>query len=489
MTTGRALTPQTKHGMPTQFLYPEKTTMPRVLDDAPVDRLASFVSTLRFELLPAEIIEKTKIHIADTLGAALAGTRSNEFRIARQVIRSEGNARIWGTAEHAGARDAALVNGVAAHAFELDDSGGCDHSGAVVIPAVLAALAESPHAISGKELIAAVVAGYDVGRRVLEATGGYDSHNSLGWHSTGTCGTLAAAAAVANLRGLDALATRHAITLATSFSSGLWAFIHDGSQAKKIHAGRAAEGGLLAALLAAQDFAGPSMVFDDVWGGFFRTFNKDACQPPKLCEDLGEIWKIKRAVLKPYASCRGAHSAIDALEDLLNETGRDPAQIDTIGLRMSAMLMGMCGAKQNGAMAPTQMSLPYALAARCVFGTAGLQAYCAKRRADSRVHALMQKMHLSIDETMLPLDEPVVTLVFEDGPSVSRMVPRATGSAERPMQPTAIEAKFHELATMSLPAEQAARLWSALADLENLEDCRTLEAMLEGDSGTRPLFQ
>ncbi|TWI28277.1 MmgE/PrpD family protein [Mesorhizobium tianshanense] len=463
--------------------------MSRVLEDAPVDRLATFVSTLRFELLPADVIEKTKIHIADTLGAALAGARSNEFRIARQVIGSEGKVRIWGTAELANARDAALVNGVAAHAFELDDAGGCDHSGAVVLPAVLASLAESSRAISGKEMIAAIVAGYDTGRRILEATGGYDSHNSLGWHSTGTCGTLAAAAAVANLRGLDAPATRDAITLATSFSSGLWAFIHDGSQAKKIHAGRAAEGGLLAALLASQGFAGPSKVFEDVWGGFFRTFNKEACQPQKLCEDLGETWKIKRAVLKPYASCRGAHSAVDALEDLLHETGRDPTQIDRIELRMSAMLMEMCGAKQNAAMAPTQMSLPYALAARCVFGTAGLQAYSAERRADRRVHALMQKMSLSIDEAMLPLDEPVVALVFEDGLSFSRMVPRATGSAERPMQPTAIEAKFHELATMSLPAEQAAKLWSTLADLENLEDCRTLDAMLEGDAGTRSLFQ
>lgn len=293
--------------------------MPRVAADAPVDRLASFLSALRFEALPADVVEKTKVHIGDTIGSALAGARSAEARIARRAAGAPGSALIWGTGHRAAAREAALINGVAAHALELDDSGGCDHSGAVVIPAVLAAIAEAKQPVTGRELIASVAAGYETGRRVLEAAGGYDSHNGLGWHSTGTCGTLAAAAAVARLNGFDDLATRDAITLATSFSSGLWAFIHDGSQAKKIHAGRAAEGGLLAARFAGEGLAGPSKVFDDVWGGFFRAFNKDACEPQKLCEGLGEDWKVRRAVLKPYASCRGAHSAIDALDDLLSE--------------------------------------------------------------------------------------------------------------------------------------------------------------------------
>ncbi|MCM5690623.1 MmgE/PrpD family protein, partial [Sinorhizobium meliloti] len=443
---------------------------------------------LRFEALPADVVEKTKVHIADTIGSALAGARSAEARIARRAAGAPGSALIWGTGDRAAAREAALINGVAAHAFELDDSGGCDHSGAVVIPAVLAAIAEAKQPVTGRELIASVAAGYETGRRVLEAAGGYDSHNGLGWHSTGTCGTLAAAAAVARLNGFDDLATRDAITLATSFSSGLWAFIHDGSQAKKIHAGRAAEGGLLAARFAGEGLAGPSKVFDDVWGGFFRAFNKDACEPQKLCEGLGEDWKVRRAVLKPYASCRGAHSAIDALDDLLSESGRDAAEIDRIELRLSAMLMGMCGARESGAMAPTQMSLPYALAARCVLLTAGLQAYAADRRADPRLRAVMDRMLLTVDDRMQPLDEPVVTLLFEDGVRLSRMVPRATGSAERPMRPAAIRAKFEELAAMSIETEQADPLWRTIAELEHLEDCRALEPLLAGDGNRRSVF-
>lgn len=463
--------------------------MNRSLADTPVDRLARFVSAVDYDSLPAGVVAKAKVHIADTLGAALAGARSREVAISVQAMRPAGAVRLWGTSLTGSGRDAALINGLAAHAFELDDAGGCDHSGAVVLPALFSALHEIGAPVDGKRMIAAVVAGYDVGRRVLEATGGYDAHNGLGWHSTGTCGTLAAAAATANLLGLGALATRDAITLATSFSSGLWAFIHDGSQAKKIHAGRAAEGGLLAALLAANGFAGPSRVFDDVWGGFFNAYNRSPCQPELLAEGLGEVWKINRAVLKPYASCRGAHSAVDALQDLLAETGRDASDVARIDLSMSAMLKDMCGAKVGGAMAPTQMSLPYALAARCVFGTAGLEAYTEEHRLHPDVHALMDNMTLSVDDTMDAMAEPVVALTFRDGHRAERMVPRATGSAERPMQPAAIEAKFRELASMSQTADAVGTLWQRLGKLEQFEDCAQIAFLMAGHADTVPTFR
>lgn len=462
--------------------------MNRLLADAPIDRLACFVSALDYDAIPDAAVAKAKVHIADTLGAAIAGARSVEFALTLQAVKPVGATRLWGTGLAGSPRDAALINGVAAHAFELDDSGGCDHSGAVVMPAVFSALHEIAGRVDGKRMIAAVVAGYDAGRRILEATGGYDAHNKLGWHSTGTCGTFAAAAAAANLLGLDASATRDAMTLATSFSSGLWAFIHDGSQAKKLHAGRAAEGGLLAALLAAGGYAGPSRVFDDVWGGFFTSFNKSACQPELLSEGLGDVWKINRAVLKPYASCRGAHSAVDALEDLLSETGRDASDIAHIDLSMSAMLKDMCGAKVGAAMAPTQMSLPYALAARCTFGTAGLKAYTEQHRQHPDVHAMMDRIDVAVDETMDAMAEPFVTLRFKDGTKVERMVPRATGSAERPMQSEAVEAKFRELAAMSLPADSIDALWIALGSLDKVEDCLEIEALMAGNADSLPSF-
>lgn len=140
-------------------------------------------------------------------------------------------------------------------------------------------------------------------------------------------------------------------------------------------------------------------------------------------------------------------------------------------------------------MAPTQMSLPYALAARCVFGMAGLQAYTEENRLHAGVHALMDGMNINIDDGMAPMAEPLVTLTFGDGVEIERMVPRATGSAERPMQSTAIEAKFRELAGMSLSCENLDALWYALGKLEDVKDCSLIEALMVGNADSIPTFR
>jgi 2-methylcitrate dehydratase PrpD len=404
----------------------------------------------------------------------LAGTCAGEFSMASQVLTSEGPALVWGTDRYITPRDAAILNGVAAHAFELDDSGGCDHSGAVVLPALLAALSDIKTQISGEDFIVAVNVGYEVGRRVLEASGGYDAHSKLGWHSTGTCGAIGAAAAVAKLKGLDAAGIRDAITLATSFSSGLWAFIHDGSQAKKIHAGRAAEGGLLAAQLAAQGYAGPLRVFDDVWGGFFNAYNHGTSAVEMFDAGLGEVWKVNRAVIKPYASCRGAHSSVDALQDILRDTGKAASDIVSIKIRLSTMLMDMCGSKRCDTMASAQMSLPYALAGRIAFGTAGLKAYNEDRRLGCEVQDALNLIELMPDETMKAMDEPHVTVIFDDGTEYTTTVPRATGSSERPLPIDDIRAKFNELAAMALTDEQTQSVWQYVMALDAYGDARSL---------------
>ncbi|WP_174365742.1 MmgE/PrpD family protein, partial [uncultured Caballeronia sp.] len=129
-------------------------------------RLAGFIAETSGETLPAAVVHKAKRHILDTLGASLGGATAVEARSVRALMSlgSKGEIRAWGTSQSFNARDAAFVNGVAAHALELDDAGGCDHSGAVVLPAAFAALACTDRAVSGREFLTAVVIGYDVGR-------------------------------------------------------------------------------------------------------------------------------------------------------------------------------------------------------------------------------------------------------------------------------------------------------------------------------------
>lgn len=444
---------------------------------AAITRLADFCAALRFEDLPDAVVAKARVHLLDTLGAAFAGTRAREFAQVLATIdtRADGGARILGTALRASARDAALVNGVAAHVFELDDTGGCDHSGAVVVPALFAA-AEGRH-VSGRDLLVAFVVGYEVGRRVLEAAGGYDRHNGAGWHSTGTCGAIAAAAAVAKLWGLTPDETRHAITAATSFGTGLWAFIHDGAQTKKIHAGRAAEGGLLAAQLAARGFTGPSQVFDEVWGGFFRSHDHAPGDPSRFTDGLGEVYKLMRVSLKPYASCRSAHSSVDALADILAETGRSAADIDTIAVAASNLVVDMCGRPDIEPLAAAQMSLPLAMVSLAVHRTAGLPAYAEARRHDPAVAAMLARLTVTRDPAQAAMDEPLVTVRFKDGSRAEKRVPRATGSPERPMSPAAVNAKFAELAGMRFPEATVSAIAAAVDGLADAEDIAPLLAL------------
>ncbi|AME24737.1 MmgE/PrpD family protein [Burkholderia sp. PAMC 26561] len=454
-------------------------------------RLAGFVAETSGETLPAAVVHKAKRHILDTLGVSLGGATAVEARSVRALMSlgSKGEIRAWGTSQSFNARDAAFVNGVAAHALELDDAGGCDHSGAVVLPAAFAALACTDRAVSGREFLTAVVLGYDVGRRVLEACGGYSPHNNYGWHSTMTCGAFGAAAASARLLGLDAIQTAAALGHAGSFSGGLWGFIHDASQTKRMHTGRAAEGGLLAALLARQGVSGPTQIFEDVWGGFFNAFARETQQPEALLADIGVVWKLMRCSIKPHAACRSTHAAIDATLELLQGRAADLDKLTGVHVSLSAFVNQMCGGRDLNTLASAQMSLPYAIATALVNGQAGIGAYLDAQRHDPRIAAAMRRIMLEIDPAMSDLDEPVITLAMSDTEPRSRRVDIPLGDPRNPVSDAALVAKFRALAGMTIPEASVDALETALLDLDTLADVRTLTQWLGGDADARPVVR
>ena len=461
------------------------------MNDTAVTALGRFCAGTRFDDLPPELVVRAKQHILDTLGATLAGSAAVEPRQLLQVLGAEGatgSSPVWGTDRALGSRDAAFANGVAAHALELDDTGGCDHSGAVVLPAAMAALAVARsrgRTVSGRDLITAVVLGYDIGRRVLEACGGYSPHNGQGWHSTATCGTFGAAAASAYLLGLDAAQTRAAFGHAASFSGGLWAFIHDASQTKRLHAGRAAEGGLTAALLAQQGISGPAQVFEDVWGGFFNAFAPTSKQPEALLDGLGSIWKLLRCSIKPHASCRSNHATIDAVLGLMAAHPGLAQQVERIDVKLSGFVSGMCGGRDLSTLSSAQMSMPYAIAVAWVFGDASLARYVAPARTDARLAAAMSLVRLDVDPAMAALDEPTVTITSTRGQVVSRQVPVALGAPSHPMSDAALRAKFDLLAAVALDAAPADALASQVLRLDALDDAAGLLPLLVGHSAKR----
>ncbi|MEA9390425.1 MmgE/PrpD family protein [Acerihabitans sp. TG2] len=451
------------------------------LGSNPQQVLAAFITDTTFDHLPPALVARCKRHILDTLGAGLAGASSEVAQDMVRLLAAEGasaQASVWGTTLATSPRNAALLNGIAAHALELDDTGGCDHSGAVVLPALLAILPLCPQPVSGKTLILATVMGYDIARRVLEACGGYAAHNGAGWHSTATCGVFGAAAAAARLLGLSTAQARSALGIAGSFSGGLWGFIHDGSQSKKLHAGRAAEGGVLAALCARQGISGPGALFDHHWGGFLTTFAADGARPEALTHALAREWKLERCSIKPYASCRGTHAAIDAAGVLLDRLNVGHQAIEKVEVRLCPFLNDMCGNARLHTLAAAQMSLPYAVAARLVFGHAGLDAYGDQERRDPRLLDMMARIELQIDPTLSADGEPEITLQTREGDRLSLRVDIALGSPANPVNDLQLRDKFLSLATRVLPATQAQLLWARGMALEDEEDIGALVALL-----------
>lgn len=431
--------------------------------------LAAFYARLRAEDLPAETVHAVRRHVLDTLGAALAGVRQPEpeavFATARIAYGDGGAALLWGRAETAAPAAAALVNGTAAHALELDDASGCDHSGAVVVPALLAALPLAAGAEEG-DLIAGVVTGYDLGRRMLEASGGYDAHNNAGWHSTGTCGVFGAAAAVARLLGCDEATTRNALGIAGSFASGTWAFMSEGAMTKRLHPGHAAASGVLAVLLARSGMTGPAEIMDAPWGGFLSTYAGDKADWPALTTGLGKDWRIHRSSIKPYASCRGTHAAVDAMLRFRRE-GASPENLAAIRVNVHPTIVRMCGATEVSTLLDAQMSLPYALSVALVHGGADLPMFSEAVRRDHVV--LAQARRVEIVESVEPMTNVAAELViqFNDGGQRRLRIDVPLGSAANPLPDDGVIAKYRSLATPIIGPEAASRLEDAVLGLGN----------------------
>jgi 2-methylcitrate dehydratase PrpD len=280
--------------------------------DHPSRTLAMFAAGLRFDDLPPAVVLRVEELFLDWFGSALAGKGARPVRALERVAEvmgpQQGDAEILVSRRRTSPFFAAMVNAASCHVAEQDDvhNGSVFHPAAVVFPPVLAVAQAS--GASGRSLLTAAVAGYEVGIRVGEFLG--LSHYKV-FHTTGTAGTLAAAAAVGNLLDLDAGAMLDAFGSAGTQAAGLWEFLRDAADSKQLHTAKAAADGLLSAYLAAEGFTGAKRILEGAQGmaaGMSR--NAD---PAKLTDRLGERWALTETSFKYHASCRHTHPAADAL--------------------------------------------------------------------------------------------------------------------------------------------------------------------------------
>ncbi len=276
------------------------------IDTTPTATLARFASELRFDRIPAAVLRRAEDLLLDWIGSALAGKGARPVeaieRFAVQMGPSDGVSEVLISRRQTSPLFAAMVNAAASHFAEQDDvhNGSVFHPGAVVFPPALAAA--QARALSGRDLLTAAVAGYEVGIRVGEFLG--RSHYKV-FHTTGTAGVVAAAAAAGRALGLSADKMRDAFGSAGTQAAGLWEFLRDAADSKQLHVAKAAADGLLAAYLAHDGFTGAARILEGAQG-MAAGMSTDA-DPARLTDRLGERWALAETSFKWHAACRHTH--------------------------------------------------------------------------------------------------------------------------------------------------------------------------------------
>ena len=452
--------------------------------------LARFGAAFSLDDVPEDDRHYAKLLALDLFGCALAGLDTEEARLARRAAHSlspdGGGASIWGTGEAAAPGVAAMVNGTAAHALELDDFHGVDHSGAVTLPALLAA-ADTGGEADGRRVLEGMVFGYEVGRRLLDGAGGYRRHNAAGWHTTGTLGSYAAAAAVAKLLGLDGQRMAWALGIAGSFTGGTWAFNEDGAMSKRYHAGAAAQTGLQAAFLAREGFTGPAAVLEAERGGYFPLYGEGMTPAARAAADgLGRDFRIGWAGVKVYACCRGIHSALDVALDFRRQHGLRAEEIDSVHVLCTPVQKGQLGLSPPKTRIEAQFSLPYSTAVAFLHGEAGYEFFTEKWIGDPEIEALAARVVLEADESRSLEEEPVITVRTRDGQVFTGQQPVPVGDPANPVPEADIRAKYRALAGRHLAPGTVRRLQEAVLALDRpgrLAEVRAILACRADRSG------
>ncbi len=417
--------------------------------------LVAFLQPLQAGDLPAQVLDRARYFLLDYLGVAIRGSREESSAAVQRMVQrigANGCATVIGTRMRTIPGLAAMANGAAAHAIEMDDthSGGSIHLGATMYSTALA-LAETMPETSSDAFFAAVVAGFEAAARIAMAVQPKE-HYALGFHMTGTCGVFGAAITSAKLLGLTMEQTLAAVGIAGSMAAGSMEFLADGAWTKRIHPGLAAQNGIHAALLAAEGFTGPLRILEGR-DGFLQGYSRKPI-PELLTEDLGQSFEILHTAVKPHACCRYMQGPIDAELAIMREHNLEASQIHKIEVAVLEAGWGIVSEPREKKYNPesvvdTQFSMPFGAAVAALDGAAGLAQFTLEKARSPKIRELMNKVTLVKDpriEQTFPQEWPArVSIELAGGERYEKFVRYPKGDPENPLSWDELAAKFHAL--------------------------------------------
>jgi 2-methylcitrate dehydratase PrpD len=416
-----------------------------------LESFAEYFSNARFENLPPEVVEKTKLLMVDYLGVSIAGLKMDFPKMTIDYLESlegVGQATMMGSSRKVPAIHAALGNGVSGHALDMDDGfryGGV-HAGVAVIPAAMA-FAESLR-LDGKQLILSIVCGYEIVNRISKAMN--PSHLGRGFHTTGTIGVLGAAAACGVLANLNKEQMASALSMAALQGAGLLEILTHGCMVKPLHPGKAAMAGVLAVELAKRGAMGPMTALEGEKGLF--TAMADSVNTEGLFEGLGSDFYIMGQYIKFHAACRHIHPAIDGLLAIMRKESLTYREIDALNISTYPVALSFCGTSTPPETAEAaKFSLATSCAMAAVYGDAGEQRYSMQAVQNQDIQQLALRVTSATSarwaETYPRERGAEIELRTTTGKKFVTEVPLSVGEPENPASDEDFMRKFKQNAT------------------------------------------
>ena len=445
-------------------------------------KLAEFCSQVSIDTLPEEVIHKTKLcmldYIANIYGSLELEAVKNLVSYI-QSLKTSGRATALGCGFKTDIHNAAFINGTTAEAIEAQDGlrFGGNHPGTAVIPAAIA-IAEDAKC-SGRDIIAAIVAGYEAADRPAAAM--HPHHTLSGFLPTGTCGTFGAAAATALLRGYGEDAMLNALGNAGYLTPlSMAEQLMGGYTIKIVQGGQAASAGIMAAELAASGITGAPYVFEGsvLEGGFTQiTTAKTGGTPQfeKLAEKLGEHYSIMDIYFKPYTACRHTHGAAQATLEIMKEKNINPDDIDAVQVYtygIATIAVGK-GVSEGDTFVSAQFSIPYIVAACLLDGELSPRQLTEKRMADSRVIGLAKKVKVDMDEELNSVypekTSSRIEIIMKGGEKLIKQIDIPKGDPRDPIDGDYLSAKVKSFAG-DRKAKNVERIIELVLNLENVKN-------------------
>lgn len=439
-----------------------------------LERLSSFISSSSYDDFPSDLKEKVLFCVLDTAGAIL-GARNHPDVIAltNELTKWSGNsnysASIWGRNMKTDVHTAVLINSMAGHTLEMDDGHGRSkaHIGVVVVPAAWA-VAETVQA-SGKEFLEACVVGYETMTRIGIAMD-VASNRKRGWHTTGIIGTFGAAAVASKLLKLDTEQTANALGIAATQSAGLWAFLAEGSNLKKLNPARAAVNGVEAAIMAKAGMTGPRHALDAEDGGLYRAVS-DNFNMDEVCSGLGSRWEIEMIEKKLYPSCASTHHAVDAAVELF-EKGIKPEDIESVLIECGEVAYIQCGSTEYPkSWVEAKFSIPFTFASALKYGTLTNESFSTERLSDPELIRLAGKVQTTINPEYTKvypgklMGKAIVTL--KNGLVDENEMDGMVGSPMKPISGERVKLKYLGLMQPAFEEKEAREYMKRILNLEH----------------------